>query len=145
MGSRATTTDVFNAIAKPRRRQIVELLARRGALAVGTLVVTLGLPQPAVSKHLGVLRKVGVVAVITEHHRPRETSPPRRTACGDRQPVLIVFPIFPTAAASRRELSTDAEDNPEHKDQRERRCPRRCEPPDGRGRVHRQSRRRRQR
>jgi len=58
-----TTADVFNAIAEPRRRQIVELLARRGALAVGTLVAALGLPQPAVSKHLGVLRKVGVVAV----------------------------------------------------------------------------------
>jgi|SRR2546422_8761885 len=58
-----TTADVFNAIAEPRRRQIVELLARRGALAVGTLVATLGLPQPAVSKHLGVLRTVGVVAV----------------------------------------------------------------------------------
>jgi DNA-binding transcriptional ArsR family regulator len=62
----ATTTDVFNAIAEPRRRQIVELLAQRGALAVGTLVVTLGLPQPAVSKHLGVLRKVGVVAVAKQ-------------------------------------------------------------------------------
>jgi DNA-binding transcriptional ArsR family regulator len=61
-----TTSDVFNAIAEPRRRQIVELLARRGPLAVGTLVVTLGLPQPAVSKHLGVLRKVGVVAVIKQ-------------------------------------------------------------------------------
>jgi DNA-binding transcriptional ArsR family regulator len=61
-----TTTDVFNAIAEPRRRQIVELLARRGALAVGTLVATLGLPQPAVSKHLGVLRQVGVVAVIKQ-------------------------------------------------------------------------------
>jgi DNA-binding transcriptional ArsR family regulator len=59
----ATTADVFNAIAEPRRRQIVELLARRGALDVGTLVATLGLPQPAVSKHLGVLRTVGVVAV----------------------------------------------------------------------------------
>jgi len=58
-----TTTDVFNAIAEPRRRQIVELLARRGALAVGALVLAIGLPQPAVSKHLGVLRKVGVVAV----------------------------------------------------------------------------------
>ena len=58
-----TTTDVFNAIAEPRRRQIVELLAQRGALAVGTLVATLGLAQPAVSKHLGVLRKVGVVSV----------------------------------------------------------------------------------
>jgi DNA-binding transcriptional ArsR family regulator len=61
-----TTSDVFNAIAEPRRRQIVELLARRGPLAVGALVVTLGLPQPAVSKHLGVLRKVGVVAVIKQ-------------------------------------------------------------------------------
>jgi DNA-binding transcriptional ArsR family regulator len=59
----ATTTDVFNAIAEPRRRQIIELLARRGALAVGALVVAVGLPQPAVSKHLGVLRKVGVVSV----------------------------------------------------------------------------------
>jgi len=64
---RATTTsDVFNAIAEPRRRQIVELLARRGALAVGTLVATLGLPQPAVSKHLGVLRKVGVVSGVKQ-------------------------------------------------------------------------------
>src|SRR6266567_4384819 len=62
----STTSDVFNAIAEPRRRQIVELLARRGALAVGTLVVLLGLPQPAVSKHLGVLRQVGVVAVIKQ-------------------------------------------------------------------------------
>jgi DNA-binding transcriptional ArsR family regulator len=62
----STTTDVFNAIAEPRRRQIVELLAQRGALAVGALVLTLGLPQPAVSKHLGVLRKVGVVAVIKQ-------------------------------------------------------------------------------
>src|SRR5438132_5604690 len=60
------TSDVFNAIAEPRRRQIIELLARRGALAVGTLVVTLGLPQPAVSKHRGVLRKVGVVVVIKQ-------------------------------------------------------------------------------
>jgi DNA-binding transcriptional ArsR family regulator len=61
-----TTADVFNAIAEPRRREIVELLARRGALAVGALVVTMGLPQPAVSKHLGVLRKVGVVAVTKQ-------------------------------------------------------------------------------
>ena len=59
----ATTTDVFNAIAEPRRRQIIEVLARRGALAVSALVVALGLPQPAVSKHLGVLREVGVVSV----------------------------------------------------------------------------------
>jgi DNA-binding transcriptional ArsR family regulator len=66
MARAATTSDVFNAIAEPRRREIVELLARRGALDVGTLVVALRLPQPAVSKHLGVLRKVGVVAVIKQ-------------------------------------------------------------------------------
>jgi DNA-binding transcriptional ArsR family regulator len=63
MARAATTTDAFNAIAEPRRRQIVELLARRGGMAVGTLVVAVGLPQPAVSKHLGVLRKVGIVSV----------------------------------------------------------------------------------
>jgi len=63
MARAATTTDVFNAIAEPRRRQIIDLLARHGALAVGALVIALGLPQPAVSKHLGVLRKVGVVSM----------------------------------------------------------------------------------
>ena len=65
-----TTADVFNAIAEPRRRQIVELLARRGALAVGTVVAAMGFPQPVVSKHLGVLRKVGVVAA-TRHGKQR--------------------------------------------------------------------------
>jgi DNA-binding transcriptional ArsR family regulator len=59
----ATTTDVFNAIAELRRRQIIELLARRGALTVRALVIAVGLPQPAVSKHLGVLREVGIVSV----------------------------------------------------------------------------------
>ncbi|HLN27693.1 MAG TPA: metalloregulator ArsR/SmtB family transcription factor [Gemmataceae bacterium] len=59
----STTSDVFNAIAEPRRRQIIELLSRRPGLAVGAIVLTLGLAQPAVSKHLGVLRKVGIVSV----------------------------------------------------------------------------------
>src|SRR5262249_54949342 len=54
---------VFNAIAEPRRRQIIDLLARRGALTVGALVVAVGLPQPAVSKHLAVLREVRVLSV----------------------------------------------------------------------------------
>ena len=62
----ATTTDAFNAIAEPRRREIVELLSRRGALAVGAIVLALGLPQPAVSKHLGVLRHVGIVSVAQQ-------------------------------------------------------------------------------
>jgi DNA-binding transcriptional ArsR family regulator len=66
MARASTTTDVFNAIAEPRRRQIVDLLAKRGALAVGTLVAAMGLPQPAVSKHLGVLRTVGVVSVTKD-------------------------------------------------------------------------------
>ena len=66
----ATTTDVFNAIAEPRRRQIIDVLARRGAVAVSALVMTLGMPQPAVSKHLGVLRKVGLVSVTKQgQHR----------------------------------------------------------------------------
>jgi DNA-binding transcriptional ArsR family regulator len=59
----ATTSDVFNAIAEPRRREIVDLLALGAERDVTEIVLKLGLPQPAVSKHLGVLRKVGVVAV----------------------------------------------------------------------------------
>jgi DNA-binding transcriptional ArsR family regulator len=66
----ATTSDVFNAIAEPRRRQIIEVLARRGTVAVSVLVATLGIAQPAVSKHLGVLRKVGLVSV-TKHGQQR--------------------------------------------------------------------------
>jgi DNA-binding transcriptional ArsR family regulator len=59
----STTSDVFNAIAEPRRRQIIDLLSQRRGLPVGTIVLMLGLPQPAVSKHLGVLREVGIVSV----------------------------------------------------------------------------------
>ncbi len=70
MARAATTTDVFNAIAEPRRRQIIELLGNGRARAVGDLVDALGLPQPSVSKHLGVLRKVGIVSV-TRHGQQR--------------------------------------------------------------------------
>jgi DNA-binding transcriptional ArsR family regulator len=59
----ATTSDVFNAIAEPRRRQIVDYLALVSERDVTEIVLKLGLPQPAVSKHLGVLRKVGLVNV----------------------------------------------------------------------------------
>ena len=62
MSRTSVTPDVFSAIAEPRRRQIIDLLARR-SLPVGTIVLTLGLPQPAVSKHLGVLREAGIVYV----------------------------------------------------------------------------------
>jgi DNA-binding transcriptional ArsR family regulator len=62
----ATTADVFNAIAEPRRRQIIELLATGESRAVGDLVERLQLPQPAVSKHLSVLRQVGIVSVTKQ-------------------------------------------------------------------------------
>jgi DNA-binding transcriptional ArsR family regulator len=63
MSRAATTSDVFNAIAEPRRREIIGLLARHEARSVGELVEATGLAQPAVSKHLAVLRAVGVVSV----------------------------------------------------------------------------------
>ena len=63
MARAATTTDVFNAIAEPRRREIIGMLSDGREHAVGDVVLRLRLPQPAVSKHLGVLRKVGVVTV----------------------------------------------------------------------------------
>jgi DNA-binding transcriptional ArsR family regulator len=59
----ATTSDVFNAIAEPRRRELIHLLVKGKEHDVGDLVLRLHMPQPAVSKHLGVLRKVGVVTV----------------------------------------------------------------------------------
>jgi DNA-binding transcriptional ArsR family regulator len=62
MARAATTADAFNALAEPRRRQIVDALAG-GERPVNELVRALRLAQPQVSKHLRVLRDVGVVAV----------------------------------------------------------------------------------
>jgi len=62
MARAATTTDAFNAIAEPRRRQLLDLLAA-GERPVNELVAELRLPQPQVSKHLAVLRQVGLVEV----------------------------------------------------------------------------------
>jgi DNA-binding transcriptional ArsR family regulator len=62
MARAATTSDAFNAIAEPRRRQILNFLAV-GERQVGEIVVAIGLEQPSVSKHLGVLRSVGLVHV----------------------------------------------------------------------------------
>jgi len=63
MARAATTADVFNAIAEPRRREIIDVLVDGQEHAVNEIIETLRLPQPAVSKHLGVLRKVGIVSV----------------------------------------------------------------------------------
>ena len=60
MARAATTADAFNAVAEPRRREILDLLAG-GERPVNDLVDLLGVAQPQVSKHLRVLREVGLV------------------------------------------------------------------------------------
>ncbi|HKT24024.1 MAG TPA: metalloregulator ArsR/SmtB family transcription factor [Terriglobales bacterium] len=62
MARAATTSDPFNAVAEPRRRQILECLANEER-DVGQIVIALRLEQPSVSKHLKVLHKVGLVRV----------------------------------------------------------------------------------
>ena len=62
MARAATTTDAFNAVAEPRRRQLLDVIAI-GERSVNELVASLGWPQPLVSKHLRVLREVGLVKV----------------------------------------------------------------------------------
>ena len=65
MARAATTTDAFNAVAEPRRRQILDLLAQ-GEKPVNDLVERLRVAQPVVSKHLRVLRQVGLVQARDE-------------------------------------------------------------------------------
>jgi DNA-binding transcriptional ArsR family regulator len=65
MARAATTADAFNAVAEPRRRQILDALVG-GERPVNELVRLLGLAQPQVSKHLRVLREVGAVQVRDE-------------------------------------------------------------------------------
>ena len=60
MARASTTSDAFNAVAEPRRREILIYLAGAGR-PVGEIVAALGLPQPSVSKHLRVLHDVGLV------------------------------------------------------------------------------------
>jgi len=62
MARAATTSDPFNAVAEPRRRQILTFLAG-DEREVGEIVVAIGIDQPSISKHLGVLRRVGLVRV----------------------------------------------------------------------------------
>jgi DNA-binding transcriptional ArsR family regulator len=61
MARSPTTSDAFNAVAEPRRRQILDLLAC-GERPVNDLVRSLGIAQPQVSKHLRVLKEVGLVS-----------------------------------------------------------------------------------
>ena len=68
MARAATTTDAFNAVAEPRRRQILDVLAG-GERSVTELVKELGFAQPQASKHLKVLLEVGLVRVREEGRR----------------------------------------------------------------------------
>ena len=61
----ATTTDAFNAIAEPRRREILDLLSE-GERSVNDLVASMPISQPQVSKHLTVLKEVGLVCARRE-------------------------------------------------------------------------------
>jgi DNA-binding transcriptional ArsR family regulator len=63
MARAATTLDVFNAVAEPRRREILDVLGDGRERPVSEVVEAVGIPQPSVSKHLSVLLKVGVVEV----------------------------------------------------------------------------------
>ena len=68
MARAATTADAFNAIAEPRRRQLLDALAA-GERPVNDLVHAVGIAQPLVSKHLRVLREVGAVDVRADGRR----------------------------------------------------------------------------
>jgi DNA-binding transcriptional ArsR family regulator len=68
MARAATTTDAFNAVAEPRRREILNYLALQEQ-SVGNIVARLGLQQPSVSKHLRVLRDVGLVEARRDGRR----------------------------------------------------------------------------
>jgi DNA-binding transcriptional ArsR family regulator len=64
MTRRAQPADVFSAIAEPRRREVIAMLSDGRDYAVNEIVLRMKMAQPAVSKHLGALRKVGVVTVV---------------------------------------------------------------------------------
>jgi DNA-binding transcriptional ArsR family regulator len=68
MAPTPTTTDAFNAVAEASRRRLLDALGD-GEATVGELVDRVGLSQPQVSKHLGVLRAVGLVAARQDGRR----------------------------------------------------------------------------
>ena len=68
MARAATNTDAFNAVAEPRRREIVELIGG-GELSVNDIVEAMPISQPQVSKHLKVLKEVGLVSSRNDGRR----------------------------------------------------------------------------
>jgi DNA-binding transcriptional ArsR family regulator len=73
MARSPTTLDSFSAIAEPKRRDVINVLADGSEISVGGIVKTLGWPQPQVSKHLRVLLEVGLVKVRREGRRQMYT------------------------------------------------------------------------
>jgi DNA-binding transcriptional ArsR family regulator len=65
MARAATTSDAFNAVAEPRRREILNYLALQER-SVSEIVDAMEMEQPSVSKHLGILKKVGLVSARRE-------------------------------------------------------------------------------
>lgn len=64
MTRKAHPADVFTAIAEPRRREVITVLSDGQEYAVNEIVLRMKMAQPAVSKHLGALRKAGVVTMV---------------------------------------------------------------------------------
>ncbi|HZS31591.1 MAG TPA: metalloregulator ArsR/SmtB family transcription factor [Gaiellaceae bacterium] len=79
MARASSTADVFNAVAEPRRREILDALIA-GEKPVGAIVSDLSLPQPQVSKHLRVLSEVGLVTCRAEGRRRLYRLEPARLA-----------------------------------------------------------------
>lgn len=111
MARSPTTSDAFNAVAEPRRRQILERLIP-GEMPVNDLVVALGMGQPQVSKHLRVLKEVGLVTVRGEGHcavsrqsccspGPIRSRPARRRFCefGGWLTPTVVLALLPKCPA----------------------------------------------
>ena len=64
MTRRAHPTDVFSAIGEPRRREVIAVLSDGQEYPVNEIVLRMNMAQPAVSKHLGALRKAGVLTMV---------------------------------------------------------------------------------
>jgi DNA-binding transcriptional ArsR family regulator len=72
----AQPADVFTAIAEPRRREVILVLSNGQEFAVNEIVLRMKMAQPAVSKHLGALRKAGVVTMVKRgQHRMYRLNP----------------------------------------------------------------------
>jgi DNA-binding transcriptional ArsR family regulator len=76
----ATSGEVFTALADPTRRALFERLSREGELTVGVLTNNSGVSQPAVSKHLGVLKHAGLVRARHKGRQTHYTAQPRALA-----------------------------------------------------------------